>query len=657
MINALLKALLTTGLIFVGLAVFSQSYILGGDTLVTTCTGVFFDNGGQHGNYLPNTNSQVTFCPDSENKNIRISLPALFIEEGDLLSFYDGATTSAPMLACSDDVLYGLGFTVQGSLANLSGCVTAVFESDSLNNGPGWQGTISCIKDCQPILPEILLSKPTPSPGGSIDLCVGDTITLKGGAQYPQNGAAYSQSDEMTQFEWRFGDGGHASGDSVRYAYPSSGGFFIQLTATDTNGCQNTSLLHQLVHVAEPPSFTIIEDTSSFCPGDTITLLGGVGSSPENNEIVSAYSDSLSFLSSYGQSQSLFLPDGNGISYIAIADVNSFPPGSTVINGNEMEGICFELEHSYAGDLDIEIICPSGQSVHLLDYGNASVGSTNFGEPWATGGVDSQSMDSTQGVPYSYCFSMIDNNFGTLDSEAGNHLYTYTTVPNAEGTTHTYSDSYFPSGTYLPHDSLTGLEGCPLNGEWTIRVQDNLSQDNGWLHLWSINFFSNTVPAFSAPVNHTQWLQGEGVIYSDSETLMAIADTVDQMRFVFEATNVFNCRSKQEIDIPIWDLDDAPCEEIVSTAKEEVQIITPPEITIFPNPAQQELTVAFSTPTKEPLQISLINLQGRQLKLLSIPTGQRLQRIDLSGIAAGYYLVQTSNPAGVYHTQPLIILP
>ena len=120
-------------------------------------------------------------------------------------------------------------------------------------------------------------------------------------------------------------------------------------------------------------------------------------------------------------------------------------------------------------------------------------------------------MDSTQGIPYTYCFSMINNDFGTLNSEAGNFIYTYTTVPNAEGEQYTYEDHYFPAGTYLPATPLTALEGCPLNGAWTIRVQDNLYQDNGWLFLWNINFFLNTLPAFSADISSTQWLPSSSI--------------------------------------------------------------------------------------------------------------------------------------------------
>lgn len=633
-------------------AVVAQTYIMGLDTFVTTCSGEFYDDGGPGNDYLPNGLHQLTFCPEENNSNIRISLPALFIEEGDLLCFYDGMNTTAPLLICSDQVLYGLGFTVQGSMANPSGCITAVFESDANGNGFGWEGSISCIEDCQPILPAIGLSEPALSNLGTLDLCPGDTMTLNGTATYPQNGLGYTQSDELTHFKWIFGDGNFAEGDTVHHVYESSGGYLLQLIATDTAGCTNTFSLHQRVQVSEYPAFFTSEDTTTYCPGDTISLLGGTENNPVEQAIVSAYNPGMTFLYSDGQNQQLFLPDGNGTSYTGTVNVNSFPPGSTIINGNELQGICLDLEHSYAGDLDIEIICPNGQSAYMINYGTSSIGSTNFGEPWATGSVDVEQMDSTQGIPYTYCFSMINNDFGTLNSEAGNFIYTYTTVPNAEGEQYTYEDHYFPAGTYLPATPLTALEGCPLNGAWTIRVQDNLYQDNGWLFLWNINFFLNTLPAFSADISSTQWLPSSSTLYVDSTALIAIADTVNQMTFRFEATNAFGCRSEETITIPIQQADEAPCG--VATRVKEPRS-NDQQFLLYPNPAQTEVQISFPEALKSNGLLRLTNAQGSLIRHIGLPEGTTEYTLDLQGLAPGYYVLSSQAYSGRFAARPLVI--
>jgi hypothetical protein len=44
-----------------------------------------------------------------------------------------------------------------------------------------------------------------------------------------------------------------------------------------------------------------------------------------------------------------------------------------------------------------------------------------------------------------------------------------------------------PSGTYEPAGDLCDLVGCPLNGEWTFTVTDNIAIDNGFIFYWGLN--------------------------------------------------------------------------------------------------------------------------------------------------------------------------
>lgn len=180
------------------------------------------------------------------------------------------------------------------------------------------------------------------------------------------------------------------------------------------------------------------------------------------------------------------LPDGTGASYESTIAFSQFPQGAMVQHASDIVYTRLDLEHSYSGDLDIELVCPDGASVHLLDYPSGT-GSANLGEPFASGAVDAVSSDLTQGIPYAYTF-VNSASLGTIPQfVADAPTYTYTTVVSEQtGQSYSYTDTYIPSGEYEPVESYASLVGCPLNGDWTIRVTDNLSQDNGWLFGWSL---------------------------------------------------------------------------------------------------------------------------------------------------------------------------
>ena len=84
---------------------------------------------------------------------------------------------------------------MSATAANASGCITAVFTS--AGDKPGWEAEISCVAACQPILAELTASDPTRNAANRdyIDVCVGDPVTLTGGARYPENNSLYPQSD------------------------------------------------------------------------------------------------------------------------------------------------------------------------------------------------------------------------------------------------------------------------------------------------------------------------------------------------------------------------------------------------------------------------------------------------------------------------------
>lgn len=185
-----------------------------------------------------------------------------------------------------------------------------------------------------------------------------------------------------------------------------------------------------------------------------------------------------------------FLPDGTGVSYTSVININGFNTGQSLNSIQQINSVCATMEHSYASDLTIELIAPSGQTIQLKNVGatGSGVNTCDMGEPIASGPVDNAiTPNLNPGVGYQYCWT---NNptyptMGALISPTAPGpppIHTFTTLAG-----NTYTDYYLPAGSYTPRQSFIGLLGSPLNGNWTLRVTDNFAQDNGYIFDWSLS--------------------------------------------------------------------------------------------------------------------------------------------------------------------------
>ncbi len=114
---------------------------------VNTCSGTFYDSGGNGSNYANNENYSMTFCSSSGQYltfDFSQTSSSLNIESGtgDTLYFYNGTTaTGTPIafLTSSDDVSF-----TQLMINTLSTCVTVVWHSNGSTVDGGWAAIIGC---------------------------------------------------------------------------------------------------------------------------------------------------------------------------------------------------------------------------------------------------------------------------------------------------------------------------------------------------------------------------------------------------------------------------------------------------------------------------------------------------------------------------------
>jgi subtilisin-like proprotein convertase family protein len=453
----------------------------------SACSGTFYDPGGtsDYANSTPIT--VMTICPSTAGAKLQALFTAFQTESTtlDYLEIFDGNSVAAPSLG-----VYGgttSPGTITASASNASGCLTFRFRSDGSVVYSGWVATLSCIIPCQTITANFVSSNEAPAGDGIVRICQGESVNLVGSGTFGTSGTGAT-------YAWSMGNGVTVSGANINYTYPAVGSYLANLVVTDPNGCTNSNALNRQIQVSTTPTISTSATPSTLCTTQTSALAATVTMTPYVINCTPPVSGTT------------FLPDGTGVSYSTSITTNCYAPGAVVTAATDITNICLNMEHSYSGDLSLAIQCPNGQTVNLLTYPSGN-GSANLGTPWATSTVDGSSATTTPGVGANYCFSMTGGTTWTSGALSGGTFVS----GNGPGT---YTDTYMPAGTYTPQQSFAGLVGCPLNGNWTIQVTDNLGSDNGYIFNWDINFAAS----FSTASSYTPTIVSQGWVAAPTLT-------------------------------------------------------------------------------------------------------------------------------------------
>jgi PKD repeat protein len=115
------------------------------NTTLTTCGGIFYDTGGQNGNYSNNENIIMTFLPDTPDAAIKVEFLEFSLEPHntcnyDFLKIFDGTNTSSNLIGTF------CGSNSPGTITadNPDGALTFWFKSDYSVTYQGWKALISC---------------------------------------------------------------------------------------------------------------------------------------------------------------------------------------------------------------------------------------------------------------------------------------------------------------------------------------------------------------------------------------------------------------------------------------------------------------------------------------------------------------------------------
>ena len=515
----------------------AQVYVIEDQVTINSCSGIFVDTGGETGTYSGNQSITYTICPESAGQLVQLEFTEFATQAGaDIMTIYNAADALDPATSFgefSGDTAADSPQFVAATTDNTSGCITIVFTSNGGVNFDGWAANISCFEPCQTIVSVLDTASPAANSSDYIQVCPDEEITLNGSGQFSTSGAGAT-------YEWDLGDGRTQAGQTAVFSYDTPGVYLVNLNITDANtsvdpdGCKNTNLINQVIQVALPTDFTGSAATdSTICFGESTTINGVANVVPYLNECTPPISGTT------------FLPDGSGAVYETSIIVDCFESDQTLDDINQLLEICLVMEHSYLGDLDIEIISPTGELVRLHDQGGSSA---NLGIPWATGTVDQDSNILTPGVGFQYCFVPGNDNPTLVEGIQDGETFLSGDGPN------TYTDSFVPAGTYSSVNSLNGLLGSSLNGSWTIRITDNLSADNGNIFSWVLNFDPAIQPpdlSFTPTMVSEVWDADSTIISTDGNTITVQPPTQGEFCYTYRAVDDFGCEYSTEVCVEV----------------------------------------------------------------------------------------------------------
>lgn len=339
----------------------------------------------------------------------------------------------------------------------------------------------------------------------------GQEITFSGEAWYAIEGFTNYNAENFV-FNWEF-NGIAKTGPNVTYDLPETGAYVITVSVFDPqNVCSADTF--ETVKVGTVPVFNDTHPAYDvLCAKEPNTLYG-------NAQAVTWTGFQTSVI------ETVAIPDGTGANYSSSISFDVFDNSAVIQSIEDFDRICLNIEHVNQNQLTFRLQCPNGNSVLLKNTGGWEA---NLGEPVVWDNV-------THGIPYQYCFNTTPE-YGTMDLTTPNyHEYT----DNAGN--YYFNAPYLPAANYSTSEPLENLIGCPLNGEWSLTVNDNLEGENGFVYGWSLFFNETFYPdslIFTPQIVSELWFDGTLPLEDNPASVTKEEEGI--FNFTFRVTDDFGC--------------------------------------------------------------------------------------------------------------------
>ena len=354
-----------------------------------------------------------------------------------------------------------------------------------------------------------------------IDICLGDSLLLTMDQVQLESdfNAKIKTKYPTTQFSginfiWNITGKGFDVNDSVYFKPKESNGYYIDLnisyklkrknsdTILDVDAFLEYKLGLIKVRVSALPNYnSLVNIPSKICMDDPIYI-----QLPPNDG--SKVDDPIHLKKGVFKVGGLYLaeiklPDGTGGIFKSPVEIDDYGNKTVIKSVKDIDMVCITMEHSFLGDLEMTLKCPTGNQAVIFNAFKQNGGMIPGGfynEKYAFPGKVAVSIgndldidNGKQGYPrWQYCFSSTKNTLGTFGDEylLGN------TKKNLIG-----ADALNPDGIYTPEQSFAEFIGCPVKGKWTLSIKDNQEDDDGYIFDWGVYFNPDAFPIIESYQN------------------------------------------------------------------------------------------------------------------------------------------------------------
>jgi subtilisin-like proprotein convertase family protein len=631
-----------------------------GSATFTTCNGVFYDGGGAGANHGQNQNSKITFVPGSPNASIKVNFTQFLVDPLATLTVYDGLDENATPIAIFNSNITPIGLHIAATTANTSGAITFVFTSGA-GDALGWVADITCGYPCQPFTVQLnnqLLSHPIED-SFFTKVCPSDLVTFGAEAIFLNNNVNYLQTQSNTKFIWKLD---YLAPDTNAILHKT---FFqpmiknYSLRAVDVNGCSSSNVFKGIIMVSGTPIISI----NPYIIASISTPLEVTANETEDATLlfqpVELSTDILAL--NFINYDTVFLPDGNNISYIDNIFVGSFSENQLLETIDQLKSINLNMEHSFLGDLSIRITCPNGQNALLKSFnvGNPVMtgivanacssggGSINLGAVTDAGTASPCFLAPGVGWDYQFkpgatgCFGSGGPTIGYLYVNACGDTFTGPSLfPSIENS---YTNTITTPVFYGSYQNLSSLIGCPLNGNWRITVTDHLSIDNGYIFNWGIEFDESLqidTMFYTVNVDSARWT-GQNVTPTGPFSATIFNNNPGISNYTVTLIDEFGCEYDADFSVnTVLGVDDFDN--------------TKSPIKFYPNPASYFVNGSSTHTDWNNSTLELFDQSGKLLQTV-VMSDSSIQ-IDLSNYAVGQYYIKSTNRNNSSHTVKIVVI-
>jgi gliding motility-associated-like protein len=352
------------------------------------------------------------------------------------------------------------------------------------------------------------------------------------------------------RYEWVIGGIGFYQTDTLTFKPKYSNGYYITLNVYKDTTINDVFMSWKLdsslcrIQVSATPKYVSFKTVpNNICMDKSVSLFMPKKDGAGDNDPIQLAKGYYSIGGLYKANTPI--PDIQGQVFESNILIDDFGNNAIIKSKEDIEQVCMSMEHSYLGDLEIILTCPTGKSAVIINSFKASLPGTI---PGGFDGKDTKlgnDLDMTgvdqHGEPHmQYCFSTSNANFGTM----GDEYLVQNFKTNVIG-----MPAMNPDGIYIPEESFNNFIGCPIKGNWKIKISDNNEGDDGYIFDWGIMFNSKAFPNiehYQNTLQTSEWeLDKSGAITNNlGDTTVVTPKVLGTNTYKYHVVTDYGCTGK-----------------------------------------------------------------------------------------------------------------